>query len=67
MEKQMKRRIMDPKEVNQMSEVVIGMLRGLPVAHALAVLDTTRSNLLWLATVSKPEELQTDLEDFLTR
>ncbi len=63
----MKRKIMEPTEVNQVSEVIIGMLRGLPVSHALAVLDVTRSNLLWLATVSKPEELQTDLEDFLTR
>lgn len=66
------RKILSPTEINQTSEVFISLLRGLPVSHALAVLEITKSNLLYLATVSKPEEeppvpVQIDLEDFISQ
>lgn len=50
------RKIMNPTEMNAVSEKIGDMLKGLPVQHALDVLKIAERNLLWNCTVSKPED-----------
>lgn len=61
------RKIMTPVEIQAFSEKIIDTLTGLPVQHALDVLRMAERNLLWLATVKKPETPldahQIDLEE----
>lgn len=63
----MSRKVPSVPEQNKISEQIIDMLKGMPVQIALSVLDVTRVNMLYLATVTKPEDdlarRQIDIED----
>lgn len=65
----MKRKQMELSQINEVTEKIIDLLKGLPVQKALELLRVTEQKMLFLATVSRPAdellEKQIDIEDVI--
>lgn len=67
----MSRKPMKQEQINEVTEKIIDLLKGMPVQTALEILRVTENKMLYLATVGRPGddllERQVDLEEVIAR